>query len=132
LPQELAVFVEDGDTIQPFIGDVHITLSVERNRARPHELSIAFTVLAEFTDILLIEGTHRDVNPIRPIFIGPIHHIDHIVRGEGQIHRIPESGPGKFVAAYGMAIGEGPVLDSEKMCAHSVSFVITACIFLIP
>src|SRR5215471_6076857 len=77
-----------------------------------------------------MQRTHRDMYPIWTIFIGPIHHIDRIVRSEGQIHGIPEPRPGKFVAAYRMAVGEGPILDAKKMCAHSFSFVITACIFL--
>src|SRR5262249_32822792 len=94
----------------------------------PDELPVTFAAGAELTDVLLVERDDRDMYPIRPIFIGPVQDIHHLMGAQGQVHRVPEPRPRKLIAANGVAVGEGPVLYPKKMCTHRFSPVVTVCI----
>src|SRR5262249_52026802 len=116
--QEVTVFVEDGNPVQPLVGDIDILLAVQGDGDGPDKLTVAFAAGAELTDVLFVERDYRYMHPIRPVFIGPVHDIYYIIGAQGQVHRVPEPRPSKLVAANGVAVGEGPVLNPKKMCTH--------------
>src|SRR5262249_13636382 len=126
--QEVTVFVEDGNPVQPLVGDIDILLAVQGDGGGPDKLTVAFAAGAELTDVLFVERDYRYMHPIRPVFIGPVHDIYYIIGAQGQVHRVPEPRPSKLVAANGVAVGEGPVLNPKKMCTHRFSPVVTVCI----
>src|SRR5262249_47706899 len=126
--QEITAFVEDGNPVQPLVGDIDILLAIQGDGGGPDELTVAFAARAELTDVVFVERDYRYMHPIRPVFIGPVHDIHHIIGAQGQVHRVPETRPGKLVAANGVAVGEGTVLNPKKMCTHRFSPVVTVCI----
>src|SRR5262249_32681779 len=107
--QEGAVFIEDGNAVQPLIGDIDIAILVQDDGGRPGELAIAFATGAKLSDVLLVERDHRDVYPIGAVFIRPVDDINHIIGGQGQVHRIPEPCPGKLVTANGVTVTKRPI-----------------------
>src|SRR5262249_61867779 len=38
VPQEIAIPIEDGDAVEPLVGDVHAFLAIERDASRPNQL----------------------------------------------------------------------------------------------
>jgi hypothetical protein len=54
LLQELAVFVEDRNLVEPFIRNVDVFLAVNGNARTPDILAVAGAVLTEFPDELFV------------------------------------------------------------------------------
>src|SRR5262245_23548398 len=74
IAQELAILIEDGDAVEPLIGDVHVFLAIQRDTRGPDQLPRAFSGLREVAHRLLIprhwsngELTHTgpQLGPIR-------------------------------------------------------------------
>src|SRR5262249_7229632 len=131
LPKEGAFFVEDGNAVQPLVANIDIPILVQGDGSRPGELAIAFATGAELRDVLLVERDRRDADPIGAVFTGPIDNIDHIIRGQGQVYRIPEPGPGKLVPAQRVTVAKRPIFDAKKVRTHSASFVVIECMLLL-
>ena len=70
--QETAIFVEDGDPIEPFIGDVDILLAVQGEPSGPDELTITFSVSAELADELFVawHGPNGEFADPAPVAVG--------------------------------------------------------------
>ena len=51
---ELPVIVEDGNAVQPLIGDVDVLLAVQGDAHRPYQLSFRVAVASELADPLLV------------------------------------------------------------------------------
>src|SRR5262245_40466268 len=130
--QEGAIFVEDRNAVQPLVGDVDIPILIQGNGGRPHELAVAFATGAKLSDVLLIERDYRDVYAIGAVFIRPIDDIDHIIRGQGQVHWIPKPRPANLVTAHRVAVAKRPILNAKKVCTHSISFAVIECILPLP
>src|SRR5207245_6161374 len=65
--QEVAVFVEDRNPVQPLVGDIDMLLAIQGDGGGPDELTVAFAAGAELTDVVFVERDYRDVHPIRPV-----------------------------------------------------------------
>src|SRR5687768_5117753 len=52
--QEVAVLIEDGDAVEPLIGDVHVFLAIKRYASGPDQLPRAIARFGEIAHHLLI------------------------------------------------------------------------------
>src|SRR5262245_32907006 len=56
--QEVAILIEDGDAVEPLIGDVDVVLAIQRNARGPYQLPRPITGAGEIGHELLI-ARHR-------------------------------------------------------------------------
>src|SRR5262249_253621 len=105
--EESALFIEDGNALQGFIGDIDVLLGIERYGHGPHDLTIAGATAAKIAMILFGERTHRhafithapvDVRP------GPIQYIEHPVPANGHIDGIVKPSTPQPIKANGVAV----------------------------
>src|SRR5215510_6682789 len=105
--EEGALFIEKGNALQSFIGDIDILLGIERHGYGPHDLAISSTTAAKIAMILFgqrahrhpfIAHTHVDFCP------GPIQHIEHPVPANSYIDRVVKPSTPQAIKADGVAV----------------------------
>src|SRR5262245_42987424 len=107
LGEEGALFIEDGNALQGFIGDIDILLSIERHGHGPHDLAISGATAAKITVIRF--GQRAPRNPfIAHAHVdfrsGPIQHIEQPVPSNSHINRIVKSSAPQSIKAYGVTV----------------------------
>ena len=84
-PKEVAVLVEYGDAVKPFIGAIDVFVLVHHYRRKPNELAVIFTAPAILTDEIFVDrdfgNTHR----------GAVAYVEHAVWGGGYGDRLAEA-----------------------------------------
>src|SRR5262245_57922261 len=58
LAQEVAIFIENGDAVEPFVGNVDVLLAIQRKARGPYQLPRPIAGAGEIGDELLI-ARHR-------------------------------------------------------------------------
>src|SRR5262249_23322486 len=76
--QEVAILIEDGDTVEPLVGDIHIFLAIQRDAGGPDHFPWRLTGAGEIAHRLLI-ARHRanlqlpDTGPELRLVPGHVH-----------------------------------------------------------
>ena len=104
---EFTVRVEHIDAVQPFVGDVQVTLGIEIKGGRPDHLARAIAIRPELVNVLFVQGCLADAKPVAPELVAAVQHVDHVVVGDRHVYGVAEPGARELIAPHGMAVGEG-------------------------
>jgi hypothetical protein len=106
LVKELAIFVEDGDALEVFIGDVDIATAVNVNGNGPDKLPVSRARAAELADKFMLRVA--DADALAQFLSAPVHYVNNPIGSKGEVQWVPESQTGHAVHSQAMAEGKYP------------------------